>query len=170
MGNKIIDFVNKNSLFTFEGEENGVLQFSKRTNGDKLVDEDVVAGTKLKKQILDNFNNINVKIEIVDEWVLLFVSDVKEPNARYRYTFIKNIGGQGFSKTFNDMDELIEEYGDWIEVDWKKIKEKVEIINKYPNDDFNGWVSTEPLLIKRAKEDGNTWGYNFYIKKSKEKE
>ncbi len=78
MKNKIIDFVQKSSLFRYEGEENDAYLFSKRINGY----EDVVFGEKLKKQILDNFSNINVKTKIVDEWVLLFVSDVKKAGVK----------------------------------------------------------------------------------------
>lgn len=78
MKNKIIDFVQKSSLFRYEGEENDAYLFSKRINGH----EDVVFGEKLKKQILDNFSNINVKTKIVDEWVLLFVSDVKKADVK----------------------------------------------------------------------------------------
>lgn len=169
--NDIIKYVEENSYFDYEGEEDGVLHFSTRKNGsvssETASNKDVLEGRKIKQQILRLFKNVEVKLEIVDEWVLLFISDIKEVVDEFYYTFIKDINGAGFSQSFKTMDELIDKYGHWIEVDWESIKKRIESINSFPNDKFTGWFASDKILIKRVGESGNTWGYNFYIQKSK---
>jgi hypothetical protein len=169
--NDIIKFVDDNSYFDYEGDVEGVLHFSTRKNGsvsnETVSDIDVEEGMKLKKQILKTFQNIKVVLEIVDEWVLLFISDINENVEEFRYTFIKDLKGSGFSESFKTMDELIQKYGDWVEVDWESIKNKVDNITNYPNNKYTGWFASDRIRIKLAGEEGNNWGYNFYIQKSK---
>jgi len=64
------------------------------------------------------------------------------------------------------MDDLIKRFGNWIDVDWDEIKSKLDKINDYPEKTFTGW-HTKELLIKRAGEPGNRWGYKFFIIKMK---
>ena len=55
-------------------------------------------------------------------WAINIVQDIqKKIEDKYRYVFIKDLNGRGFSQTFKTMAELIEEYGDWVNVDWYEI-------------------------------------------------
>jgi hypothetical protein len=166
----IIDTVNSASNFSFDQDNEDSLIFSTRENGDvgdeEASDIDVKAGFKLKKDILAN-HDVVVDLEVVDEWVILTVGEKKEHVDRYRYVFKKDIDGSGFSATFEDMDSLIEKYGDWIEVDWGEIKEKLNKIDDFPRDTFTGWHRSYPMIISEAGTEGNKWGYNFFIIKMK---
>ena len=167
----IIDFVSKNSYFEFDDYENGVLQFSTRENGSVSEElpgkKDIEEAKKLKKDVCSHFPSVDAQVETFDEWVFLSVKSSEKPESQFRYIFKKDMNGAGFSQSFDTMNMLIERYGDWIEVDWEEIKQKVDKINDFPKDTFVGWMNSYPLLIKRAGETGNTWGYNFYIIKSK---
>jgi hypothetical protein len=167
----IIKYVKDNSYFDYEGEENGILQFSTRKNGSVLNETasniDILEGKKLKIKILENFNKIDVKLEAVDEYVLIFISEIKEKLDEFRYIFIKDYNGQGFSEGYKTMDELIKKRGDWIDVDWELIKNKIDSINNFTDNKFTGWYGSNRMLIKGAGEEGNDWGYNFYIQKDK---
>jgi hypothetical protein len=169
--NNIIKFVEENSYFDYEGEEDSILQFTTRKNGSVSNETpsniDVLEGRKLKNKILENFDKINVRLEVVDEWVLIFISDIKEKVDEFKYVFIKDYNGKGFSESFKTMDELIKKRGHWLDVDWKSIKNKIDNINSFPNNTFTGWYGSNRILIKKAGEDGNNWGYNFYIQKYK---
>lgn len=173
--NDIIKFIKSNSYFDFEGEEDSVLQFSTRENG-SVSDEtasiiDINAGKKLAKEIVNNFSNTDVKLDVVDEWVLIFISDVKEKIKKYRYVFIKDINGQGFSEGFDTMESLVKKYGTWINVNWDDI---IKNVNNISDDDimknneptFTGWYKSRRIMIKSSKDNDNEWGYNFYIVKS----
>lgn len=170
---EIIDFVKNNSYFDFEGEEDGMLNFSTRKNGsvssETASSKDITEGKSIKSKIEDKFKGLDIKIEVVDEWVLLFVSEKKTIKDEYKYTFKKDLKGAGFSSSFNSMEELIDRYGSWIDVNWDNIKKEVNKITDYPNDTFSGWMESNPMILKRAGEEGNTWGYNFYLIKSKKK-
>jgi hypothetical protein len=171
--NNIINFVNLNSYFDCENCEDNdeALEFSTRENGsvvnEKASSIDILEGQQLVEKLLKTFPNITAKLDVVDEWVLIFVSDAVEKIDLFSYTFVKDINNSGFSQSFDDMDALIKRYGDWIDVNWDEIKTHVESIESYPKDNFNGWYSSNRFLIKKAGESGNTWGYNFYIIKNK---
>lgn len=168
---EIIDFITTNSYFDYEGKDDDTLKFATRKNGsvssETASNLDIAEANRIKKEILDNFKGIVVKLEVVDEWVLLDVEEFKEPVEEFKYVFKKDNNGSGFSESFNSIDELIDKYGTWIEVDWDEIKNKMESINSFPDSNFNGSYSSQRVLIKKAGEDGNKWGYNFYITKIK---
>jgi hypothetical protein len=171
--NKIIEFVKNNSYFDYEGEDNGTLNFSTRKNGsvsnETASSKDITEGKSLKGKIEKQFNDTEVLLEVVDEWVLLFISEKKIIKDEYRYIFKKDLQGRGFSESFDSIEALIDRYGDWIDVNWSKIKNDADKITEYPNDTFAGWMESNPMLLKRAGEKGNDWGYNFYLIKSKQK-
>ena len=169
--NDIVDFIVTNSYFDYEGDDDGLLQFSTRKNGsvsnETASDLDIKEGRNIVSKLLKKYSDIDANIEVVDEWVLIFVSDIKEKKDIFRYIFIKDINGQGFSEGFDTMDELIDKYGDWVDVDWNDIKKIIDNIKTFNDNTFTGWYNSNRILIKKAGEDGNKWGYNFFIQKSK---
>ena len=84
-----------------------------------------------------------------------------------RYIFNKDNQGRGFSAEFSYFNDLLNKYGNWIDVDWDEIKNKLDKIDYYPEDTFSGWRNSRPLRISSIGDKGNTWGYNFFIIKSK---
>jgi hypothetical protein len=84
-----------------------------------------------------------------------------------KYIFIKDNQGSGFSKEFSYFNDLLNKYGDWIDVDWDEIKNKLDKIDYYPEDTFLGWHNSRPLRISSIGDKGNDWGYNFFVIKSK---
>ncbi len=89
-----------------------------------------------------------------------------------RYVFVKHdkpyydIGWRGFTEGFNSFDDMITKYGNWVDVDWDEIKKKLDTINDFPDNQFNGWYYSRPLRIKSIGDEGNKWGYNFSVIKS----
>jgi hypothetical protein len=168
---EIIDFVEANSYFTYYGPEEEQLLFNTRKNGSVGEEEasqiDIQEGRNLARKLLKEFQNIQVQLEIVDEWVHVTVKEKVEKVDEYKYIFKKDMNGAGFSEGFETMDLLIKRFRNWIDVDWDDIKTKVESINTFPEDTFYGWHRSRSLLIKKAGEEGNKFGYNFYIIKSK---
>lgn len=98
-----------------------------------------------------------------------YKNKVKDP---FVYTFLKHDeDDSGFSKTFEDMDLLIAKYGLWLpKLDWDLVKDNVDKIEYFPNNNFTGTYSSNRMLISKAGDDGNQWGYNFSIIKSVPKE
>lgn len=98
-----------------------------------------------------------------------YKNKVKDP---FVYTFLKHDeDDSGFSKTFTDMDLLIAKYGLWLpKLDWDLVKDNVDKIEYFPNNNFTGTYSSNRMLISKAGDDGNQWGYNFSIIKSVPKE
>jgi hypothetical protein len=86
-----------------------------------------------------------------------------------RYIFNKDNQGRGFSAEFSYFNDLLNKYGNWIDVDWDEIKNKLDKIDYYPEDTFSGWRNSRPLRISSIGDKGNKWGYNFFIIKSKQK-
>jgi hypothetical protein len=92
------------------------------------------------------------------------------------YIFVKhdkpygNRDWRGFAEGFKSFDEMITKYGDWVDVDWDEVKNKLDSINEYPEDTFSGTMNSRPLRIKSIGDEGNTWGYNFSIIKSMPKD
>lgn len=167
MKKEIKKFVKANSNF----EHNGGLNFSTRENGnvgdETYGDEDLQKAYELKKSLLDNFEGITVEVETCDEWVYIYVRKIMPD--KYRYGFKKEDDkGRGFSSTFDSMEELISEYGFFVNVDWVEIIKIVEQINEFPENTFLGFHRSKKLLIKEANhEDNNYKNYNFYIIKLK---
>ena len=70
----------------------------------------------------------------------------REVNDNHKYVFIKDFNGSGFSESFKTMDELIKKYGDWVNVDWYEIEEKLDEITdadiiRWNDSTFTGWLS-----------------------------
>jgi hypothetical protein len=84
-----------------------------------------------------------------------------------RYILNKDNQGRGFSKEFSYFNDLLNKHGNWIDVDWDEIKNKLDKIDYYPEDTFSGWRNSRPLRISSIGDEGNNWGYNFFIIKSK---
>ena len=85
------------------------------------------------------------------------------------YVFKKDYKGSGFSEGFPYFYDLLNKYGDWLDIDWGEVKNKLDKINDYPVETFSEWKNSYPLRISSAGDDGNTWGYDFFIIKSKKK-
>lgn len=94
----------------------------------------------------------------------------REPS-NVKYIFIKHdapLNGKwkGFSESYDYFDDLVYRRGDWIDVDWDEIEKKLDNIDKYYDDGFDGRKKSAPILLKKIDEPGNDWGYNFSIMKS----
>tara|TARA_B110000503_G_scaffold140733_2_gene232375 strand:+ start:869 stop:1519 length:651 start_codon:yes stop_codon:yes gene_type:complete len=93
-------------------------------------------------------------------------SDAESNQTDVKYIFSKHsgpYGGEGFSKIFNSFNEMINSYGDWVDVDWDDIKSKLNNIVDYPEPTFTGKYNSRPLRISNAGDEGNDWGYNFSV-------
>ena len=86
-----------------------------------------------------------------------------------KYIFKKDRKGSGFSAGFSYFYDLLNTYGSWLDIDWGEVKNKLDKINDYPVETFSEWKNSYPLRISSAGDDGNTWGYDFFIIKSKKK-
>jgi hypothetical protein len=168
----VIEFLKSTGTYMTIYDEGDVdeIMLQTRTNGDigseTVGPEDVEEAQRVKKILHNQFPNLRFYIEEVDEWVHLSISPPKVD--QYSYTLTKrDDSGGGFDQTFDTMDELIEKYGDWVNVNWGEIKTHVETINQFPNDQFTGWYKSEDYLISKAGTPGNDLGYNFYISKNK---
>jgi hypothetical protein len=86
-----------------------------------------------------------------------------------KYIFVKHDkpyyvrGWSGFADGFKSFDEMITKYGNYVDVDWDEIKNKLDKINDYPEPTFSNTMNSRPLRISSIGDDGNTWGYNFSI-------
>jgi len=86
-----------------------------------------------------------------------------------KYIFVKhdkpyyNSGWRGFADGFDSFDEMLTKYGDYVDVDWDEIKNKLDKINDYPEPTFANTMNSRPLRISSIGDDGNGWGYNFSI-------
>jgi hypothetical protein len=86
-----------------------------------------------------------------------------------KYIFVKHdkpyyvSGWRGFADGFDSFDEMLTKYGDYVDVDWDEIKNKLDKINDYPETTFADTMNSRPLRISSIGDEGNTWGYNFSI-------
>ena len=85
------------------------------------------------------------------------------------YVFKKDYNGIGFSEGIPYFYDLLNKYGDWLDIDWGEVKNKLDKINDYPVETFSEWKNSYPLRISSVGDDGNKWGYDFFIIKSKKK-
>jgi len=101
--------------------------------------------------------------------------DADQEKGDIKYVFVKHDksyydrGWRGFAKTFDSFSDLLTEYGDWVDVDWDEIKNKLDKINDYPENKFDGTIDSRPLRISNIGDEGNDWGYNFSIVKKIQK-
>jgi hypothetical protein len=86
-----------------------------------------------------------------------------------KYIFVKhdkpyyNSGWRGFADGFDSFDEMLTKYGDYVDVDWDEIKNKLDKINDYPEPTFANTMNSRPLRISNIGDNGNNWGYHFSI-------
>ena len=86
-----------------------------------------------------------------------------------KYIFVKHdkpyyvSGWRGFADGFDSFDEMLTKYGDYVDVDWDEIKNKLDKINDYPEPTFSNTMNSRPLRISSISDEGNNWGYNFSI-------
>jgi len=136
---------------------------------DKLEDEEYWKEyDELKKFLTDTFE------EELTEYFEKRKRDADEETnpLELKYVFVKHDkpyydrGWRGFTDSFKSFDDMITRYGDWVDVDWDEIKKKLDTINDFPDNQFNGWYYSRPLRIKSVGDKGNKWGYNFSVIKA----
>ena len=90
----------------------------------------------------------------------------------FTYTFVKHDEkNAGFSQSFRNFQLLVAQFGDWIsKLDWSKVKDQLDKIDYFPNPTFTDKYNSNRMLISKAGDEGNNWGYNFSIVKSVPKE
>jgi hypothetical protein len=169
---EIKDFVDSNSYFTLDYIDDDSLMFATRENGcvgsETASDEDWIEGLQLVELLKGKFN-VDCTIDSCDEWVNVEVTNKKIEIDVFKYKFKKDFEGCGFTDTFESMEKLIERFGTWIKVDWDAIIDKVKAIDSFPNNNYTGDYDSTDYLISSRGDDGNNWGYNFYIIKNREK-
>jgi len=170
---EIIAFVNNHSYFTLDVVEDDSLLFATRENGcvgsETASDDDYIEGVLLIELLKGKFN-IDASIEVTDEWVHVEVTNKKIEVDVFKYKFNKDCDGRGFTQTFVSMEKLIERFGTWIKVDWDAIIANVDAIDSFPKDTFCGSHDSERLLIAKRTDEGNDWGYDFFIIKNRRKD
>jgi len=163
---EILEFVDNYSYFELDILEEDSILFRTRENGDvgseTASDDDYIEAVQLVALLKGKFN-VDCKIEVVDEWVDIEVTNKKKQIESYKYAFKKDCDGSGFTQPFDSMGALIERFGSWIEVDWNEITKRVDEVNSFPNDTFTGSYGSNDILIKKRGEEGNDWGYDFFI-------
>jgi len=136
---------------------------------DKLEDEEYWKEyDELKKFLTDTFE------EELTEYFEKRKRDADEETnpLELKYVFVKHDkpyydrGWRGFTDSFKSFDDMITRYGNWVDVDWDEIKKKLDTINDFPDNQFNGWYYSRPLRIKSIGDEGNKWGYNFSVIKA----
>lgn len=178
----IVKFVAENSYFDFDGEDDEkTLTFSTRKNGnvgnEEPGEEDIKEGKKIAREILSNFKNASVSLEVVDEWVMLLVKERRPKETKTSYAFIKHsepdftsLKSRGFSKGFDDIEDLREMVERFLpEVDFTKIEVELEDLKLNPAHSFrNGTLNFRQgkILISKPKE--NSFGYYFSIMKTQQ--
>ena len=87
------------------------------------------------------------------------------------YHFVKHSGevgdpnSRGFRMGFNHFYDLVNEYGNWVDIDWDKVKEKLDTITEFPKKTNWGWES-RPLRLISKGDEGNDFDFNLSIIKS----
>ena len=102
--------------------------------------------------------------------------DAEQEKGDVKYLFVKHnkpyydMGWAGFQESFDSFSDLVTKYGDWVDIDWDGVKQKLDTINDYPENTFTGSMNSRPLRISSIGDDGNDWGYNFSIIKQVSKD
>ena len=167
--NPIIDFVKKESYFTFEESDKENLIFVTRDNGN-VGDEtpgkkDIDEASRLQNLIRDKFG-VESEIEEVGEWVYLKIL-LKDSKEKITYTLFKHDGSlaspgwKGFSES-HPLEELSKHITRWTKIGASEAKELVKKLQEleYNQEGFN----TEYVDLKLPS---NAMGYDWTIRKTK---
>jgi hypothetical protein len=98
--------------------------------------------------------------------------DNEQNPLEYKYVFAKHDGPyggvrtRGFSASFDNYDDLVTKYGNWVNVDWNEIKNKLDNIKDFPVETYTHYKHSYPIRISNAGDEGNNWGYHFSVIKS----
>lgn len=100
--------------------------------------------------------------------------DNRVENDDVRYVFYKHDAPlnshkwRGFAETYYNFYDLVNQFGDWVKVDWDLVKEKLDKIedSESHSPTFTGWRDAPPVSIAKSGEKGIQPGYNFSIVKS----
>ena len=174
---KLLKFIESTKTYMDIYDEGDAEQIMLQTreNGDvgyeEAGSEDVAEAERVQKLINKKFPDLRVEIEEVDEWVHLNIWPPKVHEYRYRYQKADPKTGSGFSEDFNTFDEMLKKRKTFVEgVNWKDVKKKLDKITDYPNNLFTGWHSSNKIVISKAGDKGNDWGYDFYVYKLQDEE
>ena len=174
---KILKFIDsiKTYMDVYDEDDLEEIMLNTRENGDVGSEttgrEDIKEAQRVQKLIKKKFPDLIVSIEEVDEWVHLNIQAPKVPVYKYRYRKADPKTGQGFSETFNTFDDMLKKRKTFVEgVDWKDVKKKLDKITDYPENEYDGTHASDKIVISKVGDEGNDWGYDFYVYKLKEEE
>ena len=174
---KLLKFIESTKTYMDIYDEGDAEQIMLQTreNGDvgyeEAGSEDVAEAERVQKLINKKFPDLRVEIEEVDEWVHLNIWPPKVHEYRYRYQKADPKTGAGFSEDFNTFNEMLKKRKTFVDgVNWKDVKKKLDKITDYPNNLFTGWHSSDRIVISKAGDKGNDWGYDFYVYKLQDEE
>tara|TARA_R110000744_G_scaffold347849_4_gene453398 strand:- start:123 stop:710 length:588 start_codon:yes stop_codon:yes gene_type:complete len=174
---KLLKFIESTKTYMdiYDEDDAEQIMLQTRENGDvgyeEAGSEDVAEAERVQKLIKKKFPDLRVEIEEVDEWVHLNIWPPKVHEYRYRYQKADPKTGSGFSETFNTFDEMLKKRKTFVDgVNWKDVKKKLDKITDYPNNLFTGWHSSDRIVISKAGDKGNDWGYDFYVYKLQDEE
>lgn len=134
--------------------------------------EDLDEANRIKKLIQTKFPELEVEIEIVDEWVHIEIDTNSEPKWLYTYKYLLQKYDVGIinperpnkyleypSKlydTYNTLDELIQQNTELLKYsNVEDIKNKVEAITEYPNDSFSRGDFSDNIIIMNSDDPNN---------------
>ena len=174
---KILKFIESTKTYmdVYDEDDLEEIMLNTRENGDvgyeEAGDKDIAEAERVQKLIKKKFPDLIVSIEEVDEWVHLNIQAPKVPGYRYKFQKADPKTGSGFSETFNTFDEMLKKRKTFVGgVDWKDVKKKLDKITDYPDNLFTGWHSSDRIVISKAGDKGNDWGYDFYVYKLQDEE
>ena len=171
---KILKFIESTKTYmeVYDEYDTKEILLQTRENGDVGYEEagreDVAEAERIQKLIKKKFPDLRVDVEEVDEWVHLNIWPPKVHEYRYRYQKADPKTGSGFSEDFNTFDEMLKKRKTFVKgVNWKDVKKKLDKITDYPKNLFTGWHISNKIVISKAGDKGNDWGYDFYVYKLK---
>ena len=174
---KILKFIDsiKTYMVVYDEDDLEEIMLNTRENGDIGSEttgrEDVKEAQRVQKLIKKKFPDLIISIEEVDEWVHLNIQAPKVPGYRYKFQKADPKTGSGFSETFDTFDEMLKKRKTFVDgVNWKDVKKKLDKITDYPDNLFTGWHSSDKIVISKVGDEGNDWGYDFYVYKLKEED
>jgi len=174
---KILKFIESTKTYmdVYDEDNTEEILLQTRENGDvgyeEAGDKDIAEAERVQKLIKKKFPDLRVSIEEVDEWVHLNILGPKVTQYRYKFRKADPETGSGFSETFNTFDEMLKKRKTFVDgVNWKDVKKKLDKITDYPDNLFTGWHSSDRIVISKAGDKDNDWGYDFYVYKLKGEE